>query len=426
MGFLALCGLVVLAASSLYSTPASAAGKTEGVPIGDLVFRPSVNVVLVYDSNVYRAQLNPEADFGLAVRPQFEFVYPGENFRWELSTYWRGFTYFNVNRGPGINHDDLRLVNEFGVRTSVDLNRTGKFGFKISPQLYNRPSSAGWGDGDEDGARAAGDNVEQDLGVGVPIAIALRPTGAFHIKPGGEWNWARSYYPRRLFDPDPVVLGNRHEVSGKLGVDWRFFPRSHIVFTGQLGRILWGPYDEDTAQHGTDPQLPGTFFRALLGLRGDITKKVSFMAMGGYGGVYYGEDNESSNLTGPDGLLARVEFALRPVLTQRLALGFRRDFLFRYFADNIAETQGYFKYSGLFFGRLAPNASFSYTYRQIQGWLDRQEHQWAAGGGIKVIITPWLDVAVDYRFSAVNPSSDDKGEYIDNRVTLRISLGFDD
>jgi len=421
--FLVLCGLLAVAATAAFPASALAAAREEGLPIGDLVFKPSLNIGFVYDSNVYRTQLSPEADFGMSARPKIEFVYPGENFRWELAAYYRFFTYFNVNRGPGINHDDLRLVNEFGVRTSVDVNRQGKFGFQVSPELYNRPSAAGWGGEASEGARASGDNVEQDLGVGIPLGILLRPTRAFEIGAGGKWDWARSYYPRRLFDPSPVVLGNRHEVSGDLSIDWRFFPRSHILLSGQLGGVLWGAYDEDTAQHSE--QLPGTFFRVRLGLKGDITQKLSFMALGGYGGVYFGEENEDSNLTGPNGLLGQVEFALRPVLTQRLALGFRRDYIFRYFADQISETQGYFKYSGLFFGRLQPNARFSYTYRELVGWLNRTEHQWNAGGGVNVIIMPWLQVGIDYAFSAVNPSSDDSGEYIDNRVNLSIQLGFD-
>ena len=59
------------------------------------------------------------------------------------------------------------------------------------------------------------------------------------------------------------------------------------------------------------------------------------------------------------------------------------------------------------------------------GWLTRTEHQWGAGGGIHVIIMPWLQAGVDYGFSAVNPTSDDSGEYIDNRVTIRFVVGFE-
>jgi hypothetical protein len=36
----------------------------------------------------------------------------------------------------------------------------------------------------------------------------------------------------------------------------------------------------------------------------------------------------------------------------------------------------------------------------------------------------WFHVTARYGFSAVNPSSTNEGEYIDNRVNLGIILGF--
>ena len=77
----------------------------------------------------------------------------------------------------------------------------------------------------------------------------------------------------------------------------------------------------DTTRHRE--QLPGTFWRAWLGMQGDITRKLSFMGLVGYGNVDFGEGGEEFDVSGIGGLLGQVEFSLRPAITQRHA-GARR------------------------------------------------------------------------------------------------------
>ncbi len=421
MGRLRLLLMVTLVALSVFGLGVvdRAHAAEDGIALGEIVFKPSIRAEAVYDSNVRRAQLLPEADFGLQVRPGISLVYPGDNFRWTLDAYYRFFTYFNAGDDPDINHADLRVFTEFGISTLIDANRQGKVGLQLEPSLNNRPTSGGDG---ADGASSSGGSADQELAVAVPVKVRFRPTSAFQIYAEAGWNWSRPYYLSGAFDPNPVILGNRHQIGGGGGIDWRFFPRSRVMFSGEVSRVLWGDYDADTVNHSA--QLPATEWKLWLGLQSDLSRKFSLRGLIGYGNVDFGEGNESYDVSGPGGLLGEVELSVRPVITQRLGVGFRRDFQFRYYTNRIVETQAYFKYRGLFFERLQISADFNYTYRDLAGWLTRTEHQVSAGVNVDVLLARWFHVLAGYRFSAIPSSSTNEGEYIDNRITLGITLGY--
>ncbi len=384
---------------------------TGGIPLGPLVVRPGIDINGVFDSNVYRDAVSPEADFGLEVTPYLGLVFPGADFRWSLDAYYRFFTYFNL---AGRNHNVFRRVTHFGLSTVFDIGRRSKVGLNVAPEFFNNPSPRGFGDG-----------TEQTMGVSVPLKLRFRPTRAFSIGVDGRWTWNRSYFSPVLISPNPTVLGNQHELAGGLSLDWRFFPRSHLLFSGEIGRTIWGPADPNpTGANFSDLQENSTFWRVYLGLKGDITRKLSFLALIGYGNAYFGQGSTTPKLTGPSGLLGKVEFAIRPVLTQRLAVGFNRDFRFSYYANRVEDTQAYFKYQGLFFQRLTASFDFSWTLRNLVGHVTRTEHQWTAGLGLEVLIAEWFHAGVSYRFSSVNPSSTNEGEYIDNLVKFGVTIGF--
>lgn len=412
-------GLVVVALLS--AAPAVAeTGDDSGLSLGQLIAKPSLTVEVIYDSNVYRQQQDPQADLGIQAIPRLELIYPGENFRWELDVNYRFFTYFNVG---GVKHDVLRDVANFTLGTRFDVNRQGKFGFWFGPTFFNRRGLRG-----ADNDASQGSDLGYELGVDVPLEFRLRPTNALKFTIDGHWRYIRAYFVSTAFDPNPNVLGQPHDVGGGLSVDWKFFPRSHLLFDGDVGHVFQGPFDADTALH--DAPIENTYFRLLVGMKGDVTRKLSMMGMIGYGGVFLGEANREANLTGIDGLMGKAEIAIRPVLTQRIAFGFQRDFYFKYYAYHITDMKAYVKYKGLIAGRLAILANFTYTFRDLEGssggsdGIPRTENQWSAGAGVEVMVAEWFHILAGYRFSAVNPSSNNMGEYIDNRVNIGFTLGF--
>jgi|GEM_PF-1679441 len=402
-GAIALCAVVSMAAIA----PAFAA--EDGLPAGNFVIRPSVRADLVFDSNVYRtAPGTAEMDLGVSVRPEIQILYPGENFRWDLAAYYRFFTFFNLG---GTNHENLRVVANFGVRTHFDVNRKGKFGFEFGPEIYNRPFNRGNGEG-----------TERQLGVYTPLRLNIRPTSAFVITPKVGWEWSRVYGPSLALDPSSTVFGNRHQVGGGIALDWRFFPRSHFVFDSDVGTTLWG--DADYSGLNFAKPENGIYWRVNAGVRGDLSRKLAILAMVGYGNVYF-SGNPAQNLTGIEGLLGKVELALMPAASQRLAIGFSRDFRFAYFANHLEETSAYFKYSGVFADRLTAGADFTYTLRNIVGSLTRLEHQLAAGVALDVAIVRWLHVGGGYRFSTLIPAAGaTSGNNVDHRIVFGVTVGY--
>jgi opacity protein-like surface antigen len=411
---------LLVVAMSLAGSAAADTGDDSGLSLGQLIVKPALTVEVIYDSNVFRQQTSPQADLGVQAVPSLQLIFPGESFRWELDAYYRFFTYFNV---AGKNHDVLRDLANFSIGTSFDVNRKGKFGFWFAPSFFNRRGLRG-----ADTEPSQGSDLGYELGVNVPLEFRIRPTQAFQFKIDAHWQYIRAYFTQATFDSNPEVLGQPHDVGGGLSIDWKFFPRSHFLFDGDVGHVFQGPYDEASALH--DAPIENTYFRLLVGMKGDVTRKLSMMGMIGYGGVFLGEANRDDNLTGIDGLIGRAEIAIRPLLTQRIAFGFSRDFYFKYYAFHITDMQAYVKYKGLIAERLAILASFSYTFRDLEGieggsdGIPRTENQWGAGVGVEITVAEWFHILAGYKFSAVNPSSNSIGEYIDNRVNIGVTLGF--
>jgi len=397
--------------------PVAALAADDGIPLGPLVVKPSIKIEAIYDSNVYREQRAPDADLGLTLLPRVGFVYPGENFRWEFDAYYRFFTYFNV---AGINHNALRDLANFGIGTTIDANRQGKFGFWTSPSFANRRGRRG-----ADTAIDEGSDLSYEIAVDVPIEFRIRPTQAFQIGVDGHWEYIRAYFP--VFDPDAQILGQTHDVGGGLSLDWKFFPRSHLLVDAGLGHIFVG----ESAALNHDNTVENTHWRARVGIKGDVTRKLSMLGKIGYGNVYLGPALADQNLTALEGLIGTAEIALRPVPSQRLSLGFDRDFSFAYYAYHVTDTQVYFKYKGTIADRLGIGARFVDTYRDLEGdaggadpGIPRTEHQFLGAVDVEVMVAQWFHILAGYQFSAVNPSSSNVGEYIDNRVHLGVSLGF--
>lgn len=410
---------VLLAAST-------AVAAESGLPVGDLVFKPGVRIGFVYDSNVRSSATQPEPDIGIEAQPYLGIVYGGENFRWNFSLHYRLLKYGNLN---GTNHDAHSTFTTFGLRSIFDANRKGKVGFYFAPAVHNRLVRTG-SEASTDGPPGGGGQTGSDyaLGVRVPIEVRLRPTKAVTLTPKVGYSLDRYYFPDGPFAANPKVLGQSHLLDGGLAFDWRFFPRSHLVVDLTGGYKHWQREVITTGLDGVlGSQLPAGHFRALAGIRGDITRKLSILLLAGYGSSFtIGSD--ALSLTPEGGILGRFELGIRPVTTQRLAFGFTRDFTNPYYAQWQVDTQGYFKYKGLWFGRLGTQVDFAYIYRNLGGTSDaasgRDEHQITAGILLEVMIAEWFHVDASYRFGAIPTTTSDSAEYIDSRVLVGVTLGF--
>lgn len=408
----------LLASVVLLAIPASA-GES-GLPVGDLIFKPGVRIGFVYDSNVTAKQIDPEPDIGIEAQPYLGILYDGENFVWDFNLYYRLLQYANLNLTT-TSHNAYGTFTQFGLTSAFDVNRKGKVGFYFAPKVENRLVRTG---SEAEGAppTAGGQNgSDYALKVALPFEFRLRPTKAVTVTPRFGYELGRYYFPIAPFAPNPAVLAQSHTPGGGLNIDWRFFPRSHLLV--ELGA------DYRHWEEGLDArysQIPSVQFRGLAGIRGDITRKLSIMLMGGYGSsITIGE--EANNLVPEGGILGRFEFAIRPITTQRLAFGFNRDFSNPFYARSQVDTRAYFKYKGLWFDRLGTQVDFAYTFRNLffsDGTTNRDEHQIAAGVLIELMVAEWFHVDAQYRFTAIPTSTTDDAEFLDSRVTVGVTFGF--
>ncbi len=412
---------VLVAAVLLAGTSAYAAES--GLPVGDLVFKPGVRVGFVYDSNVSSVATAPGPDIGIEVQPYLGVVYAGDNFRWDLNLQYRLLKYANLN---SVNHNAYSTFTTFAVRTSFDANRRGKVGFYFAPAVNNRLVRTGSESASGDTVGGGQTGSDYALTVAAPIEVRLRPTKAVTLTPKVSYELARYYFPDGPFAPNPVVLGQSHLIDGGLGFDWRFFPRSHLLVDLTGGYKHWQTEVVTVPGSVIGNQNPSAHFRALAGIRGDITRKLSIMVQAGYGSSF-AIGAEALNLSPEGGILGRFELGIRPVTTQRLAFGFKRDFSNPYYAQWQVDTQGYFKYKGLWFGRLGTQVDFSYIYRNLKapsGGADRNEHQITAGVLLELMIAEWFHIDASYRFSAIPTTDTNEAEYINSRVLVGVTLGF--
>ena len=411
---------------ALLLVSSSAAAADAGLPVGDLVFKPGVRVGFVYDSNVRSSATGPQPDIGIEAQPYLGIVYGGENFRWDFSVHYRLLKYANLN---GSNHDAHSTFTTFGLRSVFDANRKGKVGFYFAPAVDNRLVRTG-SESSSDGPPGGGGQTGSDyvFGLAAPIEVRLRPTKALTVTPKFRYDLARYYFPIAPFAPDPGILGQSHLLDGGLGFDWRFFPRSHLVIDLTGGYKHWQTEVVSPDLVGSlGSQLPAGHFRALAGLRGDISRKLSILLLAGYGSSFT-IGNDALSLPPAGGILGRFELGIRPVTTQRLAFGFTRDFSNPYYAQWQVDTQGYFKYKGLWFGRLGTQVDVAYIFRNLGGLsggtVARDEHQITAGVLIEVMIAEWFHIDASYRFGAIPTTTTNTAEYIDSRVLVGLTLGF--
>jgi hypothetical protein len=251
----------------------------------------------------------------------------------------------------------------------------------------------------------------------------LRPTRAIDAKPHIGWDFERSYFAPVPFSPDTVSLGNRHRIAGGFDVDWRFFPRTRFVLETTIGQVVWAGSNVLTTVAGG--QVPTTFWKIFVGVKGDLTRKLSMQAQFGYGNAYFPAASGIPNLTAAEGILGRFELAIRPSPLHRIAFGFARDFDHLYYTPRVDSTQVYVKYQGLLFDRLTAQGEFSWLLRNLVGGsVDRLEHQWTAGLNLSFMVVRFFHIEGGYRFSAVGPTDNGTGRYVDHRGQIGVTFGF--
>jgi hypothetical protein len=185
------------------------------------------------------------------------------------------------------------------------------------------------------------------------------------------------------------VMG--HEL--KLDISWKWLPKT-AVFVQAAQDII--TYLNTDAAH---PRQNGYPFKAVAGLRGLVTAKLSALITAGYAIGNY--QDGAPNPSGADNLIATADLNYAPTSTTMVGLGYRHEFqnspVIGTFYDS---DRGYIGIKQSIASRLIVGANGQYEYRRYKGYmLPRNDKVLGAGAIADFYIQQWFYAGVSYNLS---------------------------
>ncbi len=336
-------------------------------------------------------------------------------------------------------------------------------GAKVGFRLGDRFSITGYEAEDENGvARTAyQEHILNDLGA----FVMVQPGGPLEVDAGfklaaDRWNVPEEFKSapdERESDLDLLSGTTGPGLNSRLGYGpalegrWRFFPKTAIVLDFNHEWFSWKDNVVDAQGDGISREdvgdllaIPdGRIWRVKSGLRGRITSKLVAGLVVGYGQAIYDEDSvteagaalglEGSSELDPEaqgfgvdrkafgeGLLAEVDAELSPSESQKLQVGYRRDFQDVYFTNYVNYDRVNLGYDVLLADKVGLTPSFLYRFERYKGEVARNDHFIKLGLDGRYLATKYLDIraAVNWTRRASADQLHPEIEYDDARFQL--------
>jgi hypothetical protein len=272
-----------------------------GVKLGDrLVLHPSIGVEFRFDSNVFYSAENPTSAFLFRLMPSIDLATRppqrgGDRPHMIDFRLHAGFDYNEwLTDNPTVNQYRM-----FNVQAGALLTILPNYPFSIDLfDNYSRTSQPPYNVGN-----ARLDRDLNDLGV------------RFRYKPGGgRLEFLLSYIFGIDFWETPVLKDlNNYQHRLALRALWRFFPKTALFIEVNQTSILY-PNPGALAHPDAYP------IRAIAGLNGLLTRKITFNLYIGYGNGLY------STGPSPNTAIGGLDFSWRPTMLTTASLGYRHDF----------------------------------------------------------------------------------------------------
>jgi hypothetical protein len=317
-----MAGKLITVALLLAATaPAPAeAGLGTGIRVGgnDGRLHLFLDMELRYDSNTaffYQPALVNDGDLILHVRPGLTLNVPGESVTLDFKGALDWAQYFGVNDSAT---QDLSALYGYADLV-VGFNRKGQVGLDLD-EKFTRTNQA------QSYVLTSGAiSNYNDLLIGIP----WRPSsGALTVTPAFEWGLEsyQQYKSGLACDPavnplcDPATLGKLgyNVLTGALGVNWKFLPKTAAVFDASYF---------DRIPNSTDYSLGVTGYRVQAGATGLVTQHWAATVKAGYGSTL-SLTNTSATPTPADSLgtwLATLVLEWIPQEKSSVRLGYNHD-----------------------------------------------------------------------------------------------------
>ena len=367
------------------SLPAVVDDARRGARFGNFIFIPSVGLEGRYNSNVFRQDSREGRSEAavLTLRPGFKLLNPTPSWlklTWDASVdvnFWFSKDPNADKQGRVAAETSLRA--DFLVKSVVGFFIADRFIRSVQPQNYSTSRRYDW-------------NFKH-----AEIGLQVRPTGALQFDLSYAFNF-------NLFDS--FKDGDRFYHQARLLGTWAFFPKTSLFLD-----VDWRY--QDWSRDKVDYRVDSMPLRAVLGVRGYLTKKVALDVRAGYGQGFVKQGTDVQTFIGG------ASFAFKPTPFTLLDLGYDRNFEDAafygrwYIADSAhlsikqqfarrLELSGAFTYSYLSFGRVVPKASdVSGLSALSASQADRRDHSLGARIGLSYSAVRYLTLRVGYEFEAI-------------------------
>jgi hypothetical protein len=362
-------------------------GGADGVNLGRSVLHAGASLEIGWDSNVFYQdsgstssaifRLSPSLSIGTRPAPAGQksaaFVY-NVGFGLDYTAYLQ-----DIGTSAAKRH---QIGANLGVSLTYDPSRLVAFSFTESFARTNEPRPGQDGSIDRD-YNTIGFDVKFVPGRG-PLTFLL----------GYRFNVD-------VFEQEAYGAFNRLGHAFTFKADWRFFPQTSFWFQASTGYTDF--LRDASATNGKQDLVP---FRALVGLTGRFTKRLTVDAGIGYGGGYMmgGDATMYHNAVAHAGLTV----AFTPTING--GLGYRHDFSDSLIGDIFQTDSAYIKVDMAFFSRLIVSASFSWTLANYQGMeadgmtgsscdatgCTRKDNWLQVAVGVDYYFLKWLSLGASY------------------------------
>ncbi len=383
--WVALCCVLSGGAASAQEVP-----KSPGFKIGAGVLHPYLQVDGRYDSLVGyfdAGNTTPSGDLVLHFRPgvKFDLDTPSTSVGFDGNAEYLWFT--------GAISPGARALSRFHARVGLDtaFNKDGAVEVRLGDTLVrsDRTQNPALGIG----AISLFNNVY--------LQLPIHPGGrALEVTPKVAWgveffdqlvNGVSNTCPASRPECNPSN-SNYSNLNFGAAAKWKFFPKTALLLD----------VNADWRTYFANPASDKIVLRALGGLAGLISPKISITLMGGYAG--------DLTLSSIHTFVGNAEFAYQFTPASRIAVGYARTLNPVPIIGTVVDDRGYLRGGvGLFSNRLNIDGQFSVDYLTFLGTpLDpaapvpnpvRHDVALAFGLSPRVTIFSWWDVGVSYTLS---------------------------
>lgn len=251
-----------------------------------------------------------------------------------------------------------------------------------------------------------------DLRGSIPARLSILALPNLRVTLHGGGRWLMYMSAGTMLTASPSVLLRRFDGGGGARVEWS--PTHAFGVRVDLG--LTRSQELERFLVGTESTITRAAGAAGVVLRRDDAVRVDVRL--GWAGGY---DSRAGWLLAPGGLIGLVRLQVAPNPDVRLEGGVGRDVRQPLGLLGV-ETSAWVRFDASIVERVEPWAEFQWSYREVLTLASLNEHRWTTGTGVALRLWGGVHFEAGFRWSILNPSSNNVGEYISTRVHFGLQI----